>query len=178
MGRKKKITEHYVDNVEFHSLLVKHRKYVDALIEHFIKHHKVDEETHISTVKLALMALNFTEKDTPELVEIRTKLERIKNRLGRMFIKMCKGYLTKPNFINYTQDRKDDMISDACFYMSKYILKFNIKRKNPFAYFTTTIDRAFKQYINKHKRYTEKFQPLGYIESLHDENSHLEEDWG
>ena len=104
--------------------------------------------------------------------------KRLQNKLGNIFLSICKGVLTKPNFINYTPDRKDDMISEATFHMSRYVLLFDTEQENPFAYFTTVCTRAFLQCINKQKKYTEKIQPLEYIENMHKIDNLKVDDWG
>jgi len=96
---------------------------------------------------------------------------RVQNKIGRIFIRICQGILTKPNFINYTWDRKDDMISEATFHMTRYVLLFDTKLTHPFSYFTTVCSMAFLQSINKQNKYSDKFQPLVYIENFHLKNN-------
>jgi hypothetical protein len=149
----KKKSEHYVNNEDFYELLCIYKKLHNEIIK--------------------------KENDYEELEEIKkykNKFRKVKNELGKIFIKICNGLLTKPNFINYTWDRKDEMISDATYYMSKYIMNYNLKKKNPFAYFTTMCNHAFLQYINKMNKYTDKFQPLAYIENMHKLNNQIEEE--
>lgn len=102
---------------------------------------------------------------------------RLQNKLGLIFLSICRGVLTKPNFINYTWDRKDDMTSEATFHMSRYVLLFDTEQLNPFAYFTTVCNRAFLQCLNKQNRYNEKVQPLVYIENMHTKDNLQVEDW-
>lgn len=109
---------------------------------------------------------------------IKTKAyNRVQNKLGVMFLKICRGVLTKPNFINYTWDRKDDMISEATFHMSRYVLMFDVEQTHPFSYFTSVCTRGFQQCLNKQKKYTEKFQPLVYIENMHKKDNMQVEEW-
>lgn len=106
---------------------------------------------------------------------------RIQNKIGKIFISIAKGVLTQPNLINYTWDRKDDMMSEATFHMSRYMLLYDVRMTNPFAYFTTMCNRAFWQCINKQKKYSDSFQPLEYIENIHKEDNNFNEtleDWG
>lgn len=103
---------------------------------------------------------------------------RIQNKLGRIFLAMSRGILNQPNLINYTWDRKDDMISEATFHLCRYHLLYDTKMTNPFAYFTTVVNRAFWQSINKNNKHTDKFQPLSYIENMHEEDNKHIEDWG
>jgi hypothetical protein len=139
-------------------------KQIEALRIKTIKHRK--------NKKLMYLVRN-TDNALPEIVEYK----RIQNKLGIIFLDICKGVLTKPNFINYTWDRKDDMTSEATFHMSRYVLLFDTEQNNPFAYFTTVCNRAFLQCINKQNKYTDKFQPLIYIENFHKLNLMAEDEW-
>jgi hypothetical protein len=49
-----------------------------------------------------------------------TKSKRVYEKIGRSFLLIAKNLLNKSNFINYTPDRKDEMISDATYYMCRY----------------------------------------------------------
>lgn len=147
----KKKNEHYVDNADFHKTLVEYSclcKMLGIVAPHF----KYPQTTEENSVWLY-------------------KMEKTKNKLGRIFMKICDGVLMKPNFINYTNDRKDEMRSDACFFFSKYVKKFDISKKNPFSYFTTVAFNAFLQYINRKNKHTEKFSSLAYIENVHMANN-------
>jgi hypothetical protein len=99
------------------------------------------------------------------------KQNRVKNEIGKIFVRICQGLLKKPNFINYSWDRKDDMLSDACYYMSRFIHKFDTTKDNPFSYFTQACFNAYRQNINKCKKNSNMFQPLGYIEQIFVKNN-------
>jgi len=90
----------------------------------------------------------------------------IKEKLGKIFLIIAERILNKPCFINYTKDRKDDMISDATFFMVKYIDRYDPSRGNPFAFFSQIAFNAFRQNINKAKKRTEIFVPLSYIDNI------------
>lgn len=140
----KKNKPNYVSNKEFYSLLVENKKLLD-------------------TIELL--------ENINEIEILERKQYKVNNQLGKIFIKICRGYISRPNFINYTPDRKQEMISDACFYMSKYMLNFKEERTNPFSYFTKICEHAFLQYINKHNKNAEKVQSLSYIENIFIENN-------
>jgi len=95
-----------------------------------------------------------------------TGARRILEKIGKNFLKIAENIIKLPNFINYSQDRKSDMISDATFYMTKYINTYDLERKNPFAYFSQVAINAFTQNINKCNKKKEMFIPLSYIENL------------
>jgi len=93
------------------------------------------------------------------------KNKKTQNEIGKCFLLISKNLLNKSNFINYTQDRKDEMISDAVFYMCRYIDKFDIERENPFAYFTMIAKNAFLQNLNSYLKRNEKFTSIEYIDN-------------
>lgn len=106
----------------------------------------------------------------------KTKERKLLEKIGRNFLQIAQNIIKLPNFINYSSDRKNDMVSDATFYMTKYIGTYDLERKNPFAYFSQIAINAFTQNINKHNRDKEIFIPLSYIENLSKkENSALME---
>jgi DNA-directed RNA polymerase specialized sigma24 family protein len=66
--------------------------------------------------------------------------------------------------MDYTEDRKHEMISDATYYKWRFIDRFDVSRDNPFSYFTTVVKNAFLQYINERKKYDEMFTSIDYVE--------------
>ncbi len=72
--------------------------------------------------------------------------------------------------MNYTNDRKIEMISDANYLMVRYcIKKFNPEvSNNPFAYFSQTAKNAFLLYIKNQKKKESIFSNLSYIDHLED----------
>lgn len=80
------------------------------------------------------------------------KPPRVPNYIGECIMKIATHLAYKPNFANYPF--REEMISDGIENCLQYIHNFNpAKSKNPFAYFTTTIGRAFIRRIQKEKRY-------------------------
>lgn len=106
----------------------------------------------------------------------KTKSEKVFNEIGKYFLQIAINYLNKPYFIKYTQDRKDEMVSDAVFFMCKYIDRYDTKKNNPFAYFTTFARNAFLQYINARKKHEDKFKSIEYIE--HVDKNEMSDMWG
>ena len=77
-------------------------------------------------------------------------IPRISDYIGECFLKDCKRFSYRPNFINYTY--RQEMISDGIENCLQYIHNFNPeKSKNPFAYFTQIIYYAFIRRIQKRK---------------------------
>jgi DNA-directed RNA polymerase specialized sigma24 family protein len=94
-----------------------------------------------------------------------TRSKKAFENIGRSFLLIARNLLNKSNFINYTPDRKDEMISDATYYMCRYIDKFDLNRKNPFAYFTTVARNAFLQSINDYTKRDSMFTSIEYIDN-------------
>ena len=94
----------------------------------------------------------------------KTKDPRIKNQLGKSFIQIAERFLRKPSFVDYTEDRKKEMVSDATYYMWRFFDNFDVSRGNAFAFFTTVAKHAFLQYLNERKKFDSIFTSVDYIE--------------
>jgi len=94
-----------------------------------------------------------------------TGSKKVYEEIGKCFLLISRNLLNRANFINYTQDRKDEMISDAVYYMCRYIDKFDLNRKNPFAYFTMIARNAFLQNINDYTKRDNTFTSIEYIDN-------------
>lgn len=115
------------------------------------------------------MANNYVdnEKFLALLTEYRkTKNKKVFEALGRDFLLIARNLLNRTNFIKYTPDRKDEMVSDAVFYMCKYINKYDLSKDNPFAYFTMIATNAFLQNINKYNKRDNMFTNIDYIDNI------------
>ena len=95
------------------------------------------------------------------------------NEIGKRFLAIVTNKLRMPCFINYSDDRKSEMISDALWYMTKNIAKYDPAfmmddslRISPFAYFGRVVDRAFLQKIAEYKRRDKMFKPITYIDNI------------
>ena len=96
-----------------------------------------------------------------------TQDRKLYNEIGKIFLLIAKNLLNKTNFINYTQDRKDEMLSDATYTMCRYIDKFDInKGDNPFAYFTQYAWNSFRMTLNNYKKMDDTFINLSFIENF------------
>lgn len=76
------------------------------------------------------------------------------NELGKMFIVLCDRIGMRPNYRGYSF--LDEMKADARFQLTKNALLFDESRitvqLNPFAYYTTIVNHAFKAVLNTEKR--------------------------
>jgi hypothetical protein len=96
--------------------------------------------------------------------------ERLLNVIGRMIMKISEHAIMSPSFMNYTNDRKLEMVSDANYLMCKYCINsFDpTKSSNPFAYFSQTAYNAFLLHIKKQKERESLFSNISYIDNLED----------
>ena len=138
-GKKQK----YVNNKQFQVLLV---DYFD----------RTELEQNKKSRKKRIWKSNPPTKDDLKLFE----------KLGFIFIKISENVLRRVNFVNYSQDRKDAMISDATFYMTKYIGSYKTEKANPFAWFSQVAFNAFKQNINKENKRKTMFISLDFLENF------------
>ncbi|QXO11937.1 hypothetical protein pEaSNUABM44_00241 [Erwinia phage pEa_SNUABM_44] len=84
---------------------------------------------------------------------------KMTNELGKMFIKLAEEISHKPNYRNYTY--LDEMMGDARIQLVKNALLFNesiLYKKvkpavqlNPFAYYTSFVNNAFRSVLNAEK---------------------------
>ena len=106
-----------------------------------------------------------------------TRSKKSYEMIGRCFLKISENYLNKPCFINYTQDRKDDMISEGVYDMIRYIDNYNVhemERKmrteghipNPFCYFTQYARNGIIRYLGLKKKDAEVLIRLTFIENI------------
>lgn len=76
----------------------------------------------------------------------------IGEELGSMILLLVENISFSRNFINYSEDWKNEMKSDALYVCCKYIGKFDAnKYSNPYGYFTMIAFNAFKMRIKKEK---------------------------
>jgi len=89
-------------------------------------------------------------------------------KLGKFFQLISRNFLNKPNFINYTPDRKGEMESDAVFFMLRYMKNFDLTKENPnpFSYFTMIAFNSFLQNIKKYKAKQHMFVSLDFNENV------------
>ena len=135
----KKQKQHYIDNQEFLSNVIKLREY--------FRHGKevLEHENYKVTIKYYR---NHPDRRTSK------EFVRCYEYLGACFHKIATHLSFKPNFINYMY--KDDMVCDAIENCIQYIANFKPeKSKNPFAYFTQIAFYAFLRRIQKEKRQME-----------------------
>lgn len=92
-----------------------------------------------------------------------TKSKKTLNELAKIFLTISRNFLNKTNTINYSFDRKDEMVSDATWYMLKAVSKYNLTEHNPLAYFTQIAKNAYLQYIISHQKKDKTFVSLEHL---------------
>lgn len=81
-------------------------------------------------------------------------IPRVPRYIGECLLKIATKLSYKPNYVNYSY--KEDMISDSVENCLQYIMNFDPQiSSNPFAYFTSIINRSFIRRIIKEKRQQE-----------------------
>jgi len=98
----------------------------------------------------------------------KTRSRRAYEALGLKFLLIAQNLLNLPRFINYTQDRKDDMVSESIMVTLKYIADFDTTRVNPFAYFTKVAYNSFLQTIKRFKKHSDMLVPIDIVEQSTD----------
>jgi DNA-directed RNA polymerase specialized sigma subunit len=79
------------------------------------------------------------------------------NKIGKMFLLMAQRFMSRCNLINYSEDRREDLISSCCLHMIKRIDSFDTTLTSPFSYFTSVIRNVILQGLNKYKDHDERF---------------------
>lgn len=87
--------------------------------------------------------------------------------LGKIFLKIATRYLNKPSFIQYSIDRKQDMISESIYFMVLRWRSFDeTKYNNPFAYFTEIAKNAVNKYLGERNHDSQYISNIQFIDSL------------
>lgn len=106
--------------------------------------------------------------------------KKIWNELGKCFLLIAKRQLMRMNFLNYSIERQNDMVSLACLYMIRYYKNFDVTRgSSAFSYFTQIAFRASQQILNIYKVRDNTFCSLDFItskESINVSENYSEED--
>ena len=88
-----------------------------------------------------------------ELKRCREELGYPSEELGAMFIKLAERMTLKKQFVRYSQEIKNDLISNALVSLTKGWDKFDPeKSSNPFAFFSSITFNAFLQHLNAYYR--------------------------
>ena len=97
----------------------------------------------------------------------KTKSRDVYEKIGNIFLKIATNYLNKARTINYTKDRKDDLISDITWMMLRKIDCFDSDTyDDPFAYFTSICRNSVSATFNTKHRDNELFVRLNYMDNF------------
>lgn len=73
----------------------------------------------------------------------------ISRELANMLVILAEHNIKSSKYRRYSIHTKEDMLIDANISCIKALPKYDLTRKNPFAYFTTIVIHAFKYYLKK-----------------------------
>lgn len=93
-------------------------------------------------------------------------IDRIDNKIGRLYMKVAEGVMKRPNFINYPLEQKSEMISNALFCMSRAGKRYDLKYTNPFGYFSQITFHSFIQSIKDMKDRIGMFVSINHVENM------------
>ena len=105
-------------------------------------------------------------KDYLSMKKNNPKKPAVFNEIGKRFLLISKNIIRRPNFVNYDENLKCDMMSDAVYTMVKYIDRYNLEKTNPLAFFSQFAFNAFIQNINKMKKLSRRYISLDQIENM------------
>lgn len=98
--------------------------------------------------------------------EVLKQIDKVNEKIANNYIKLTWNLMHKPNFCNYDELTKQEMISDALFSCLKAGEKYDVQFKNPFAYFTQISWNAFIQGIKQMKRRTNVIVSVDHVENI------------
>lgn len=112
---------------------------------------------YIQKLELHNLIIDYVENDSREAYE----------KIGEKMLLIATNFLNNSSTINYSKDRKDDMISDSVFLMLKKIKGYDYNvYSDPFTYFTEIAKNAVRHNFNKVKKNKQTFVNLNYIENF------------
>lgn len=94
----------------------------------------------------------------------RTGSRKTKNEIGKAFVSIAERFLRKASFVDYTEDRKQEMVSDSTYFMWRFKDNFDLTLNNPFSFFTTITKHAIYAYLNSRKKYDAMFTCVDYVD--------------
>ena len=86
------------------------------------------------------------------------------NEIGKIFLLIAQRLLNRSCFINYSEDRKEEMIGNSVLRMCKNIDSFDLEKKDPFSYFTTVATNEIYQFINNQKERDDVFVSFSQLQ--------------
>ena len=157
----------YIDNEHFLELLIEFQEINDDTTEWYKRLRSDRADFKKLKKKKRNERIKMLKDETEEQRRIRVqRLNVVKNKLGNHFMLIAQGLIKNPKFINYDYFRKEEMVSDATYFMVNYVDRYDTERTNPFAYFTQIAFNAFLQHINKCNKISDTFTNITYIENM------------
>ena len=147
----------YIDKIEFHNLLKEYRD-INVIL---------DDDEEVET------EIEYSEE---ELSAMKLRSDKVYEKIGKRFLLIARNYINKPLYINYSDDWKDDMISEAVYDMVRYIHNYNIelmdeylaknKTPDPFAYFSQYAYHGVMRFLGEKKKDKDVLVRLPFIENI------------
>jgi len=153
---------HYINNADFTKKIVRWVQTDDIrgmkIISKEIFNIKQDKGRKAELLKIDPMFIKKLEARRDEAYK--QAVANMPNDVAESFMKLVNHIGSRPNFMGYTY--LEDMKGDALFLCVKYAHNFDpTKSNNAFAYFSQVVFNAFKQFLNKEKKYADyKFEQV------------------
>lgn len=159
---------HYINNDSFKESLIEFNKTNIADDGSWLlRKNKIKEDTKLNKMEFYAEKNNaFSNMTEQEISEINERHKQARERVGLYFLKICDGLLSKKNFSGYSHSIKADMKSNALYSMLTAAKKIDLNRSNPFAYFTSVANNAYKEVLNNIKNFNQKNLRLNLIYNL------------
>ena len=98
-------------------------------------------------------------------------------KVGKCFLLIARNYINKPFYINYSEDWKDDMISEAVYDMVRYIDNYDVdamderhintgRIPDPFSYFSQYVYNGIMRFLGEKKKDKDVLVRLPFIENI------------
>ena len=114
----------------------------------------------------------FLKSELIEDTKIRElKVKVLESKLASMFYQIIDGLITTPEFNNSTVPFhiKNDMKSQAMWAMYSYIERYDVRKTNPFSYFTEIAKNEFRKIKDEYNLQQIRCTPTDHIENLDDQ---------
>lgn len=177
---------HYFNKKDFRNLLVEYQSLNEFVDDSWLKNYKKFPKKKLTKEELeqfiiaredfkkyryeqyANKKLRFA-KETPMEKLLRLKrVDELKNLIATGFFKIIDGvaHLSEFNNKNTSYELLQDMKSEAIYVMYTYVERFDVRRPNPFSFFTQTAKNAFRQKRDEWKLQAERYPSLDFVENL------------
>lgn len=145
-------------------------KYIDKIVFHNLLKDYRDLNIEIDDLKEEIA------DNKEEIDELSSKSRRVYEKIGKQFLLIATNFMNKPRYINYSDDWKDDMISEAVYDMIRYIHNYDVdlmesyldrgKTPDPFSYFSQYVRNGAMRYLSERYKDADFLVRLSFIENI------------